>query len=379
MHGPTIIVVFGTRPEAIKMAPIVRELRARAEIRTVVCVTSQHRQMLDQVLEVFDIRPDHDLDVMLPSQGLGELTARILTRMESVLASERPQFLLVQGDTTTTFAASLAAFYQQIPVGHVEAGLRTYDRYAPFPEELNRCLTTRLASIHFAPTSRNKAALLREGIAERDIVVTGNTVIDALQWTAARHHFATGSGPGRRRILVTTHRRENWGSLLENICLAVRDVLAERHDVEVVIPVHLNPRVRDTVQRLLASTERVSLIEPLDYVSFVGEMARCHLVLTDSGGVQEEAPALGKPVLVLRNETERQEAIDAGTAKLVGPNHAAIVRETLRLLDDPDEYNRMARAVNPYGDGHASGRIVRSLLQRFLKGPAASVTPAQAV
>lgn len=368
MRPFTVVVVFGTRPEAIKMAPVIEALRERSDIRPVVCVTSQHREMLDQVLDVFGLQPDHDLDVMTHNQELPDLSAKILTTFDSVLVAERPELVLVQGDTTTTFVSSLAAFYRKIPVGHVEAGLRTENRYAPFPEEMNRCLTTRLASIHFAPTSRNREALLREGIADQDIVITGNTVIDALQWTVRRQGFTTSGDHGRRRILVTTHRRENWGELLENICLALRDILDQRGDVEVVLPVHLNPRVRETVQRVLAGADRVALIEPLDYVSFVAQMAECHLVLTDSGGVQEEAPALGKPVLVLRNETERREAIDAGTAKLVGPNREAIVRETLRLLDDPDEYERMARAVNPYGDGQASVRIVGAIVDRFMRG-----------
>jgi UDP-N-acetylglucosamine 2-epimerase (non-hydrolysing) len=365
MHGPTIIVVFGTRPEAIKMAPIVRELRARAEIRTVVCVTSQHRQMLDQVLEVFDIRPDHDLDVMLPSQGLGELTARILTRMESVLASERPQFLLVQGDTTTTFAASLAAFYQQIPVGHVEAGRQTYDRYAPFPEELNRCLTTRLASIHFAPTSRNKAALLREGIAERDIVVTGNTVIDALHWAVQRGRLLPPVLPRTRprRIFLTVHRRESQGEAMRGVCAAVR-ALAARGDTEIVFPVHPSPAVREIVVPELEGVQGVHLCDPVDYLTAVQVLDSCDVVLTDSGGLQEEGPALGKPVLVLRETTERPEAVEAGVARLVGTRTATIVGVTGRLLDDPQAYASMAHAESPFGDGRARFRIVRALTEQ---------------
>ena len=366
MKSFAVVIVFGTRPEAIKMAPVISALRNRASIRPIVCVTSQHREMLDQMLGVFDIQPDHDLGVMTVNQSLPDLTGRILTRLDAVLESERPDLLLVQGDTTTTFISSLAAFYRKIPVGHVEAGLRTGNRYSPFPEEMNRCLTTRLASIHFAPTRRNRDALLGEGIADRDIVVTGNTVIDALQWIVDREQLKPQAHRDSRRILVTTHRRENWGDLLENICLALRDILAQRRNVDVLLPVHLNPRVRETVQRLLGDVDRVQLIEPLDYVSFVRQMAECYLVLTDSGGVQEEAPALGKPVLVMRNETERQEAIDAGTAKLVGPNRAAIVSETLRLLDDREEYQRMAQAVNPYGDGQASARIVQAITDRFV-------------
>jgi UDP-N-acetylglucosamine 2-epimerase (non-hydrolysing) len=362
MHPFTILVVFGTRPEAIKMAPVVRELRATPDIRTVVCVTSQHREMLDQVLNVFGIHPDHDLNVMVPRQGLGELTARVLARLESVLASERPQLVLVQGDTTTTFVASLAAFYQQIPVGHVEAGLRTHNRYSPFPEEMNRCLTTRLASVHLAPTNRNKAALVGEGIPERDIVVTGNTVIDALLMVRDRaipHGIARDRD--RRLIVVTAHRRENFGAPMRGMLRALKAIAARWPDVEIVYPAHPNPEVRRAIADEIGARGAVRIVEPLSYGPFVTLLDEATLILTDSGGIQEEAPALGKPVLVMRDETERPEAIEAGVARLVGTDERRIVEETARLLDDPVWYRQMARGASPYGDGHAAARIVTAI------------------
>jgi UDP-N-acetylglucosamine 2-epimerase (non-hydrolysing) len=317
------------------------------------------------VLRLFEIEADHDLDVMRPSQALVTLSAAVLEGIDRVLALERPDAVLVQGDTTTTFAASLAAFYHRIPVGHVEAGLRTGNRYLPFPEEMNRTLTSRLASWHFAPTRRNAETLRSEGIPAADVHVTGNTVIDALQWVVARYGLDQVPSNSRRTILVTIHRRESWGARLESACRAIEEILAQRPAVHVVLPVHLNPAVRTTVEGVLGNHPRVELTEPLEYGAFVRRLVACDLVLTDSGGVQEEAPALGKPVLVLRSETERQEAIDAGTALLVGTDPGVIVRETLRLLDEPAAYEAMARAVNPYGDGRASQRIVDLLIERL--------------
>jgi UDP-N-acetylglucosamine 2-epimerase (non-hydrolysing) len=363
----TVMVVFGTRPEAIKMAPVVAALRATPGIRTRVAVTAQHRQMLDQVLELFGIVPDVDLDLMTPGQQLPELFARILHGMTQVLSRERVDLLLVHGDTSTTLAAALAAFYARVPVGHVEAGLRTGNMQAPWPEEANRRLTAPLASLHFAPTQAASDNLLAEGIASAQVHVTGNTVVDALltvteriaaddalaRAMAARFDFLD---PARQLVLVTGHRRENFGAGFEQICLALRD-LAQRGDTQVVYPVHLNPNVQGPVQRLLGDVPGVHLIDPQDYLPFVYLMGRAHLILTDSGGIQEEAPSLGKPVLVMRTTTERPEAVAAGTVRLVGTDRAIIVAEATRLLDDADAHAGMARAHNPYGDGQASGRI----------------------
>jgi UDP-N-acetylglucosamine 2-epimerase (non-hydrolysing) len=363
----TVMVVFGTRPEAIKMAPVVAALRATPGIRTRVAVTAQHRQMLDQVLELFGIVPDVDLDLMTPGQQLPELFARILQGMTLVLSRERVDLLLVHGDTSTTLAAALAAFYARVPVGHVEAGLRTGNMQAPWPEEANRRLTAPLASLHFAPTQAASDNLLAEGIASAQVHVTGNTVVDALltvteriaaddalaRAMAARFDFLDSA---RQLVLVTGHRRENFGAGFEQICLALRD-LAQRQDTQVVYPVHLNPNVQGPVQRLLGDVPGVHLIDPQDYLPFVYLMGRAHLILTDSGGIQEEAPSLGKPVLVMRTTTERPEAVAAGTVRLVGTDRAIIVAEATRLLDDADAHACMARAHNPYGDGQASGRI----------------------
>lgn len=361
------MVVFGTRPEAIKMAPVVAALRATAGIETLVTVTAQHRQMLDQVLDLFGIAPDIDLDLMTPGQQLPDLFARILQGMSVVLARARPDLVLVHGDTSTTLAAALAAFYARVPVGHVEAGLRTGNLAAPWPEEANRRLTAPLASLHFAPTQAARDNLLREGIDPAQIHVTGNTVVDALlsvaqriasdrvltDALAARFRFLD---PDRRLVLVTGHRRENFGAGFEQICLALRD-LAGRDDIQIVYPVHLNPNVQDPVQRLLSGVDGIHLIEPLDYLPFVYLMTRSYLILTDSGGIQEEAPSLGKPVLVLREITERPEAVEAGTVQLVGTDRVAIVTAASTLLDNADEYTRMSRAHNPYGDGKAAQRI----------------------
>ncbi len=368
-----ILSIFGTRPEAIKMAPVIRALAAEPAIDSRVCVTAQHREMLDQVLELFDIRPDHDLNIMRSGQDLAHVTQAVLLGLGDVFDAEKPDRVLVHGDTTTTLAASLAAFYRRIPVGHVEAGLRTGDRYAPFPEEINRKLTDGIADLFFAPTDMAAENLRKEGADAAGISVTGNTVVDALLGIAedlrtnapkrqemdARFDFLSGD---KRLILVTGHRRENFGEGFENICRALAE-LAARADVEIIYPVHLNPNVQEPVNRLLSGHNNIHLAAPMDYLPFVYLMDRCHLVITDSGGIQEEAPSLGKPVLVMRDVTERPEALAAGTVKLVGTDGDAIVRETALLLDDDAVYNTMSRAHNPYGDGQASGRIVREILR----------------
>ncbi|MBM3269305.1 MAG: UDP-N-acetylglucosamine 2-epimerase (non-hydrolyzing) [Candidatus Sericytochromatia bacterium] len=358
---PVVLSVFGTRPEAVKMAPLVKALSARDDLVAMVAVTAQHRQMLDQVLDLFRIKPDYDLDLMRPGQHLEDLTGRVLSHLVPVLEDCSPDLVLVQGDTTTAFAAALGAFYRKVPVGHVEAGLRTYDIYNPFPEEMNRRLITQLATLHFAPTPTAAAACRQGGVAQECIYLTGNTVIDALLDVAARSTADRGGGDRGRTILVTAHRRENWGEPMEQIFLAVRDLVDARADLRAVIPVHLNPVVQQLAQRLLGDHPRVDLIKPLDYEPFVRAMQEAQLILTDSGGVQEEAPSLGKPVLVLRTTTERPEAVEAGTVRLVGVRREDILAEALRLLDDPAAYERMANAVNPYGDGRASERIVEAI------------------
>ncbi|HBK57611.1 MAG TPA: UDP-N-acetylglucosamine 2-epimerase (non-hydrolyzing) [Xanthomonadales bacterium] len=357
-----ILVAVGTRPEAIKMAPVIAALRATdwAEVR--VLATAQHRGMLDQVLDLFGIVPDVDLDIMRPNQSLPELTARLLARLDEVLAAQAPDAVLVQGDTTTVMAVALAAFYRRIPVGHVEAGLRTGDMDNPFPEEMNRVVASRLARWHFAPTEGARSNLIREGLADAAIHVTGNTVIDALLDVSRRSPVVPIDLPdGARLILVTAHRRENFGAPLASMLAAIR-TLVERHpDVHVLYPVHPNPNVEGPARALLAGIDRVTLCPPLDYLPFVAAMQHAHLILTDSGGVQEEAPALGKPVLVMRRETERPEAVAAGVVKLVGCECDAIVAEAGRLLDDPAAYAAMARGVSPYGDGRAASRIAEVL------------------
>lgn len=361
------MVVFGTRPEAIKMAPVVSALKATPGVETLVCVTAQHRQMLDQVLELFGLVPDDDLDVMAPGQALPDLFARILTGMSGVLAARRPDLVLVHGDTSTTLATALAAFYARIPVGHVEAGLRTGDLQAPWPEEANRRLTAPLSALHFAPTARSRDNLLAEGLPAAQVHVTGNTVIDALLSVVARFDADPALAaslaarfpfldPSRKLVLVTGHRRENFGEGFEQMCRAIAE-LAARGDTQVVYPVHLNPNVQEPVKRILGDVAGVHLIEPLDYLPFVYLMSRAHLLLTDSGGIQEEAPSLGKPVLVMRDTTERPEAVEAGTVRLVGTDRARIVAEAARLLDDEAAHAAMARAHNPYGDGRAAARI----------------------
>jgi UDP-N-acetylglucosamine 2-epimerase (non-hydrolysing) len=360
---PRILLIFGTRPEAIKLAPVVRCLRAQPDVfETSVAVTAQHRGMLDQVLEIFSLRPDYDLDLMRPGQDLFESTSRMVAALEPVLQRESPDCVLVQGDTTTTFCGALAAFYKRIPVGHVEAGLRTGDFSQPFPEEMNRALTGRLASLHFAPTEGAAQNLLREGVSRENIFVTGNTGIDAV--LQVRDALGPCSRTGKRLIVVTAHRRESFGEGLESICRALAR-LAERPDVEIVYSVHPNPNVQDPVSRLLREVPNIRLIEPLPFVPFVDLMRRAHVLLTDSGGIQEEAPSLGKPVLVMREKTERPEAVVAGTARLVGASEERIVAETTLLLEDDAEYQRRSRIHNPFGDGRAAERIGDILAARF--------------
>ncbi|NUP91284.1 MAG: UDP-N-acetylglucosamine 2-epimerase (non-hydrolyzing) [Candidatus Omnitrophica bacterium] len=366
-----VLSVFGTRPEAIKMAPVVRTLRTTSGIESRVCVTAQHREMLDQVLEAFEITPDYDLDLMRSGQGLFDLTARVLTGMDPVLSDVQPDLALVHGDTTTTFAVSLAAFYQRIAVGHVEAGLRTRNKYAPFPEEMNRQLTSRLTDLHFAPTPASRANLLMDAIPAEQVFVVGNTAIDALLWMKAKlDHAPSILSPwlpdldeSTRLVLITAHRRESFGEGFEAICLALKDLAGKFRDTRFVYPVHLNPNVQDPVRYHLSEIPNISLIEPLPYAPFVALMQRARIILTDSGGVQEEAPSLGKPVLVLREITERPEAVSAGTVLLVGPDRQRIVAEASILLEDSRAYSKMSRTLNPYGDGLAAERIVDVILE----------------
>jgi UDP-N-acetylglucosamine 2-epimerase (non-hydrolysing) len=369
-----VLSIFGTRPEAIKMAPLVNALADHPEIESGVCVTAQHREMLDQVLNLFQIKPDYDLNIMRANQDLAHITQAVLLGVTDVLNMFKPDRILVHGDTTTSFAAALAGFYQQIPVDHVEAGLRTGDIYAPFPEEMNRRLADNLCDLHFAPTQGSADNLARENIDKRSIIITGNTVIDALLKVVERVKFEDALrsemgnyfnflNPDKKIILVTGHRRENFGSKFEAICNSLLKI-AERDDIEIIYPVHMNPNVFEPVNRLLANNPSIHLIEPLDYLPFVYLMYRAHLVITDSGGIQEEAPSLGKPVLVMRDLTERPEAVHAGTVRLVGTNTAKIVSETIKLLDDQAHYDNMSKAHNPYGDGHASQRIIKELLKK---------------
>ena len=365
-----IMSVFGTRPEAIKMAPLVKELASREEIESLCCVTAQHRQMLDSVMKVFDLRADCDLDIMTPRQTLSSITSKCLTGMDGAIERLKPDMILVHGDTSTTFAGALSAFYHQVPVGHVEAGLRTYDKYSPFPEEMNRRLVTAIADLYFCPTKNNRDNLLREGI-EKGIFITGNTVIDALRTTVRSDYvFATQKlneldYANRKVILVTCHRRENYGEPMKNIMLALRQIAEQNEDVELVYPVHLSPVVREAVDAYLRGAPRVHLIEPLPADEMHNIMARCYMVLTDSGGLQEEAPALGKPVLVMRRETERPEAVEAGTVKLCGVVQDDIVTMAERLIRDRNAYEKMAHAVNPYGDGKACARIADAIEWHF--------------
>lgn len=366
-----VLSVFGTRPEAIKIAPIVRLLTQTPGVESRVCVTAQHRQMLDQVLALFQIQPDYDLDLMRDNQSLAEISASIFTHLDPVLTDFNPDWVLVVGDTATVVTTSLLAYYRRIKVGHIEAGLRTHNKWHPFPEELNRRIATVIADLHFAPTEWSKANLLREGIDEKNIVITGNPVIDAMNFvvkqeepqeiTALVERLGAGRLGTKRLILVTAHRRENFGKPFENICRAIKE-LATREDVEIVYPVHLNPNVQEPVHRILKGLARVTLLPPLDYRPMVHLMKHARLLITDSGGLQEEAPSLGIPVLVLRETTERPEGIEAGTLKLVGTETSQIVREAQRLLDDPIAHANMAKAVNPYGDGHAAERIIHALM-----------------
>ena len=363
MEKKKIITIFGTRPEAIKMAPLVKELEKREGIDSKVCVTAQHREMLDQVLQLFDITPDFDLNIMKTKQTLTGITNKVLEGLEEIFIKEKPDMILVHGDTTTTFSGALAAFYQQIKVGHVEAGLRTFDKYFPFPEEMNRKLTGSLADLHFAPTKGSKSNLLREGVNESDIFITGNTVIDAMIHTVKDDYKFENEllnkidFENKKVIMITAHRRENWGEGIENICDALNKIVDENEDVELVYLVHLNPVVKDVVTRKLGNKERIHLLSPLDTNETHNLMNKCFMVMTDSGGLQEEAPHLGKPVLVLRDVTERPEAVEYGTVKLVGTNIDKIVNEANTLIKNKDEYLKMSKAANPYGDGFASKRI----------------------
>jgi UDP-N-acetylglucosamine 2-epimerase (non-hydrolysing) len=375
MASHRILVVVGTRPEAIKMAPVVRALAQDPGFESRVCVTAQHRGMLDQVLDFFQIEPHHDLDLMQHAQGLAEVTGRVLSGVCAVLEKESPHLVLVHGDTNTTMSASLASYYARVPVGHVEAGLRTGNRYSPWPEEMNRRVTGVLANLHFAPTERARANLVRENVDPDSVFVTGNTVVDALLWTSDRvlsdedrvrrlegeFSFLDQS---KRLLLVTGHRRESFGQGLQDICGALA-TLSHRPDVEILYAVHLNPQVQGPVQEMLGAHPGVHLLPPVDYPTFVYLMDRSHLILTDSGGIQEEAPSLGKPVLVMRDTTERPEGVEAGTVQVVGTDRDVIVREASRLLDDPSAYAAMSRATNPYGDGRAAGRILDALRRHF--------------
>ncbi len=363
----TILLVFGTRPEAIKMCPLVNELKRHGEINTIVCVTGQHRQMLDQVLEAFNVVPDFDLSIMKDKQTLFDITTNILNRIKEVLEEVKPDVVLVHGDTTTTFVTALACFYLQIPVGHVEAGLRTYNIYSPYPEEFNRQAVSIISQYNFAPTELSKQNLIREGKDESTIYVTGNTAIDALKTTVREdyHHPELDWSNGSRLILITAHRRENLGEPMKHMFRAIRRVMDEHPDVKAIYPIHMNPIVRETADAILGGDERIHIIEPLDVLDFHNFMARSYMILTDSGGIQEEAPSLGKPVLVMRDTTERPEGIKAGTLKLVGTDEETIYAEFKRLLTDKEAYDAMAKASNPYGDGHACERIANVLVEEI--------------
>lgn len=362
-----VMTVFGTRPETIKMAPLVKELKSRPEIETIVCVTAQHRQMLDQVLNAFQIVPEYDLDIMKQDQTLSDITRRVLKGLEKVMQKEKPDIVLVHGDTTTTFSGALAAFYQQIPIGHVEAGLRTYNKYSPFPEEINRQFVGTVADLNFAPTEKSKENLLAEGKLEKSIVVTGNTAIDALQTTVQEsytHEVLDWVGEDKM-IMLTAHRRENWGEPMRNIFSAIKRIVDKYEDVKVVYPMHLNPIVVNTAKEIFGSCEKVRLIEPLEVLDFHNMLNRSYLILTDSGGIQEEAPSLGKPVVVLRDTTERPEGIEAGTLKLAGTDENTIYSIIDELLSNKVVYEKMSKASNPYGDGLASKRIVDEIIKYF--------------
>ena len=365
-----VMSIFGTRPEAIKMAPLVKELEKREEIESIVCVTAQHREMLDQVLKTFDIKPDYDLNIMKQGQSLADVTTRALVGLEEVIKEVKPDIVLVHGDTTTTFAGALAAFYNQVAIGHVEAGLRTYDKYSPFPEEMNRQCVDRMTDMYFAPTQISKDNLLKENIDENKIYITGNTAIDAMSTTVDEkymHPELDWIKAGERMILLTAHRRENLGEPMRHIFRAIKRIVDEFNDVKVIYPIHMNPRVREVANEVFGDADRVKLIEPLEVFDFHNFQNKSYIILTDSGGIQEEAPSLGKPVLVLRDTTERPEGIKAGTLKLVGTDEDVIYEETKKLLLDKKEYEKMSKASNPYGDGHASERIVDAIIEYFNK------------
>ncbi len=371
MNKIKVITVFGTRPEAIKMAPLAIELAKCPHIDAKICVTAQHRQMLDQVLEMFGLTPDYDLDIMKERQSLVGITARVLQGLDEVLQKEQPDVVLVHGDTSTTFAGALASFYNKTKIGHVEAGLRTYDKYSPFPEEMNRCLTSVMADYHFSPTKANKQNLLRENISADKIYITGNTVIDALSSTVKEDYTFENEAlneldfENERIILVTAHRRENLGEPLKNICYALKEIIETHKDTRIVYPVHLNPAVREVVFDILGSCDRITLIDPVGVNDLHNAMSRCFMVMTDSGGLQEEAPSLAKPVVVLRKETERPEAVEAGTVVIAGTNKDDILNIACDILDNKSSYDKMAHAANPYGDGNASKRIVDALLYEW--------------
>ena len=362
-----VMTIFGTRPEAIKMAPLVKELEGRNEIESIVCVTAQHREMLDQVLTVFNIKPNYDLNIMKQGQTLSEITSRVLQGLEEVIKKEKPNIILVHGDTTTTFAGSLAAFYNQVDIGHVEAGLRTWNKYSPFPEEMNRQMVDRMTDMYFAPTEVSRKNLLQENISEEKIYVTGNTAIDALKTTVKEdYNNEILNWVGKDKlILLTAHRRENLGEPMKHIFRAVKRIVEEYPDVKVVYPIHLNPKVREIANEIFKGIDKVRLIEPLEVIDFHNFQNKSYIILTDSGGIQEEAPSLGKPVLVLRDTTERPEGIAAGTLKLVGTNEEKIYIETKKLLDNKEEYNKMSQASNPYGDGFTSKYIVDAIIKKY--------------
>ncbi len=369
MEKIKVMTIFGTRPEAIKMAPLVKELKSREEIECIVCVTAQHRQMLDQVLDAFEIKPDFDLNIMSQGQTLSDITSRVLKGLENIIKEIKPNIILVHGDTTTTFAGALAAFYNQIDIGHVEAGLRTWNKYSPYPEEMNRQMVGVMADMHFAPTENSKRSLLREGKKEENIYVTGNTAIDALSTTVKENykHPIFDWLENNRLILLTAHRRENLGEPMRHMFKAIKKVVDEHEDVRVVYPVHLNPRVKEVADEILGNDDRIKLIEPLEVIDFHNFINKSYIILTDSGGIQEEAPSLGKPVLVLRDTTERPEGIDAGTLKLAGTDEETIYRLTTELLDNKETYEKMSKASNPYGDGKASKRITDEIIKRYYK------------
>ena len=365
-----VMSVFGTRPEAIKMAPLVKELESREEIESIVCVTAQHREMLDQVLATFDIVPDYDLDIMAVGQTLSDITTRALKGLEEVIKETTPDIVLVHGDTTTTFAGALAAFYNQVAIGHVEAGLRTYNKYSPFPEEMNRQFVDCMSDMYFAPTQLSKENLLKENIDESKIYITGNTAIDAMRTTVKEnytHSELNWIKPGEKLILLTAHRRENLGEPMRNIFKAIRRVVDEFENIKIIYPIHRNPIVRNIANEIFEGCDRLKLIEPLEVFDFHNFINKAHLILTDSGGIQEEAPGLGKPVLVLRDTTERPEGISAGTLKLVGTSEDVIYAETKKLLTDSNEYEKMSKASNPYGDGYASKYITDAIIEKFIK------------